>query len=135
MLATSSTRITNPRLLSQTASYDAASTIYQSLGGGGSGACGAGGGGRRGQRRENNRTQRAGRRLRRQGLTLVPFSPVFEPLLSLKLQRTQQKVLMLNSVSGLVSKFWYRIPFDQSELSISKIPPTDSPKVRPGYDP
>jgi len=43
--------------------------------------------------------------------------------------------LNLNSVSGLVSKVWYRIPFDQSELSISKISPTDSPKVRPGYDP
>jgi hypothetical protein len=32
-------------------------------------------------------------------------------------------------------EFWYRIPFDQSELSISNIPPTDSPKVRPGRDP
>ena len=41
----------------------------------------------------------------------------------------------LNSVSGLVSKVWYRIPFDQSELSISKIPPTDSPTVRPGRHP
>ncbi len=41
----------------------------------------------------------------------------------------------LNSVSGLVSKIWYRIPFDQSELSISKIPLTDSPRVRPGRDP
>ena len=36
----------------------------------------------------------------------------------------------LNSVSGLVSKMWYRIPFDQSELSISRIPPTGSPTVR-----
>jgi len=43
--------------------------------------------------------------------------------------------LSLNSVSGLVSMMWYRIPFNQSELSISKIPPTDSPKVRPGRDP
>ena len=43
--------------------------------------------------------------------------------------------LTLNSVSGLVSKVWYRIPFDQSELSISKIPPTDSPTVRPGRHP
>ena len=34
----------------------------------------------------------------------------------------------LNSVSGLVSKMWYRIPFDQSDLSISKIPPTDCRK-------
>jgi len=42
---------------------------------------------------------------------------------------------MLISVSGLVSNVWYRIPFDQSQLSVSKIPPTDSPKVRPGYDP
>ena len=41
----------------------------------------------------------------------------------------------LNSVSGLVSNIWYRIPFDQSELSVSKIRPTDSPNVRPGYDP
>ena len=29
-------------------------------------------------------------------------------------------------MSGLVSKVRYRIPFDQSELSISKIPPTDT---------
>jgi hypothetical protein len=41
----------------------------------------------------------------------------------------------LNSVSGLVSNMWYRIPYDQSELSISKIPPTDSPTVRPRRDP
>ena len=41
----------------------------------------------------------------------------------------------LNSVSGLVSKLWYRCPLDQSELSISKIPPTDSPTVRPGRYP
>ena len=41
----------------------------------------------------------------------------------------------LTSVSGLVSKVWYRIPFDQSKLYVSEIPPTDSPKVRPGYDP
>jgi len=31
---------------------------------------------------------------------------------------------------GVVSSIWYRIPNDQSELSISKIPPTDSPTVR-----
>jgi len=42
--------------------------------------------------------------------------------------------LSLNSVSGLVSKIWHRILFDQSELSIYKIPPTDSPTVRPGRD-
>jgi hypothetical protein len=42
--------------------------------------------------------------------------------------------LSLNSVSGLATKMWYRIPFDQSELSISKLPPTHSPKVRPGRD-
>jgi len=41
----------------------------------------------------------------------------------------------LNSVSGLVSKLWYRSPFNQSELPVSKIPPTDSPKVRPGREP
>ena len=41
----------------------------------------------------------------------------------------------LNSVSGLVSKMWYRIPFNQSELSISKFPPSDSPTVRPDRDP
>jgi hypothetical protein len=35
----------------------------------------------------------------------------------------------LKSVLGLVSTIWYRIPFDQSELSISNIPPTDSPTV------
>jgi hypothetical protein len=34
--------------------------------------------------------------------------------------------LELNSVSALVSNIWCRIPFQQSELSISKIPPTDS---------
>jgi len=38
----------------------------------------------------------------------------------------------LNSMSGLVSKLWYRIPFNQSELTNSKIPPTDSTTVRPG---
>ena len=43
--------------------------------------------------------------------------------------------LELSSVSGLVSNVWYRILLDQSELSISKIPPTDSLKVRTGYDP
>jgi len=44
----------------------------------------------------------------------------------------------LDSVLDLVSKAWYRIPFDQSELSISKsspTAPTDSPNVRPGRDP
>ena len=45
-----------------------------------------------------------------------------------------------NSVSGLVSKTWYRIripiAFDQyqADLCISKIPLTDSPKVRPDRD-
>jgi len=41
----------------------------------------------------------------------------------------------LNSVSGLVSMVWYRIPFNQTELSISRIPPTDSPTVRTGPHP
>jgi len=40
----------------------------------------------------------------------------------------------LNSVSGLVSEVWYRIPLDKLELSILKIPSTDSPTVRPGSD-
>jgi len=31
----------------------------------------------------------------------------------------------INSVSDLVSNTWYRIPFDQSALSISKFPPND----------
>jgi hypothetical protein len=44
-------------------------------------------------------------------------------------------VFPLNSVSGLVTKIWCRIPCDQSELSITRIPPTASPKVRPGRDP
>jgi len=44
------------------------------------------------------------------------------------------KEFFLNSVSGLVSMIWYRIPFDQSELSISKIPPTGSLTVRPRRD-
>ena len=43
--------------------------------------------------------------------------------------------LALNSVSGLISKMWYRIPFDQSEQSKAKIPPTASPETRPGRDP
>jgi len=38
-------------------------------------------------------------------------------------------------VPGLVSNMWYRMLFDQSELPISKIPPTDSPTVRPGRNP
>ena len=48
--------------------------------------------------------------------------------------------LEFNSVSGLVSKSWYRSPFDHchyhchSELSVPKIPPTDSPNDRAGYD-
>jgi len=41
----------------------------------------------------------------------------------------------VSTVSGLVSLLWYRSPFDQSELSISKLLPTDLPKVRPGRDP
>ena len=38
--------------------------------------------------------------------------------------------LRLNSVAGLVSKIWYRTPFDQSELSNLGISPTHSPKVQ-----
>ena len=34
-------------------------------------------------------------------------------------------VTAYNSVSDLVSKVWYRIPFDQSDPSITKMPPTD----------
>ena len=41
----------------------------------------------------------------------------------------------LSSVSGLVSNIWCRIPLDRTELSISKLPPTHSPEVRPGRDP
>ena len=41
----------------------------------------------------------------------------------------------LNSVSDLVSNTWYRIPFDQSALSISKVPPTDSLTIRAGRNP
>jgi len=44
---------------------------------------------------------------------------------------SEHSFLKLNSVSDLVSNLWYRIPFDQSELSISRIPPTRSPTVRP----
>ena len=50
----------------------------------------------------------------------------------------ETRVLKLSVGSGIVdmvSQMWYRIPFDQSELSVSKIPPTDSPKFRPGRDP
>jgi hypothetical protein len=39
--------------------------------------------------------------------------------------------IALKSVSDLVPKVWYRIPFDQSELSLSNVPPADSPDVRP----
>jgi hypothetical protein len=46
-----------------------------------------------------------------------------------------EHTIMLNSMSGLVLKLWYRFPFDQSELSISKIPRTDSPQVPPSRDP
>jgi hypothetical protein len=41
----------------------------------------------------------------------------------------------LNSVSGLVSMLWYRSPFDQSNPSKAKIPPTKYPADRPGRDP
>jgi hypothetical protein len=42
---------------------------------------------------------------------------------------------ILNSALGLVSKVTHLTPFDQSELSILGIPPTASPKVRPGRHP
>ena len=45
---------------------------------------------------------------------------------------TQGGGYLLNSVSDLVSRAWCRITFDQSELSTLRIPPTASPKVRPG---
>ena len=38
-------------------------------------------------------------------------------------------------VSGLVQNMWYRTLYDQSKVPISKFPPTDSLKVRPGRDP
>ena len=38
-------------------------------------------------------------------------------------------------VLDLVSNTWYRIPFDQSALSISRVPPTDSLTIRPGRNP
>jgi len=41
----------------------------------------------------------------------------------------------LTSVSGLVKTIRYRIPFDQSELSILRIPPTVLPTIRPGRHP
>ena len=41
----------------------------------------------------------------------------------------------LSVVLDLVSKIWYRIPLDESELSVSKPPPTDLPNVGPGRDP
>jgi len=52
-------------------------------------------------------------------------------------QRTLKKpsILDLNSLSGLVSKIWYRIPVDQSEPSKANIPPTKYPVDRPGRDP
>ena len=80
-----------------------------------------------------------------QGLATVPFSahynrPLFQLNLSMKLSLHHHVLNMptqrcLNSMSGLITKVWYRMPFDQSELSISKIPPTDSPTVRPGRHP
>ena len=41
----------------------------------------------------------------------------------------------LNPKLSVGSGIWYRIPFDQSEQSISKIKPTNPPEVRPGRDP
>ena len=41
----------------------------------------------------------------------------------------------LNSVSDLVSKFWYRIQHDLSDLSLLGTSPTHPPEVRPGRDP
>jgi hypothetical protein len=41
----------------------------------------------------------------------------------------------LSLVSDLVSRVLCRITFDQSELSITRIPPTASPNVRPGRHP
>ena len=38
------------------------------------------------------------------------------------------------AASGLVSNVWYRIPFNQSALSVSNFQPTDSHKIRPGPD-
>ena len=43
---------------------------------------------------------------------------------------TLRSLSSFDSVSGLVSKTWYRIPFNQSELSTSKFPRTDWPEVR-----
>ena len=40
-----------------------------------------------------------------------------------------------HAASGLVPKVLYRIPFDRSEPSISKISPTGSPTIRPRRDP
>jgi len=41
---------------------------------------------------------------------------------------------IFNSVSGFVSKLWYRIPFDQSDFTKAKIPPTKYPADQPGND-
>ena len=41
---------------------------------------------------------------------------------------------LLNSVSDLVSKLWYRNPFDQSEQSKSKNRPCRPAEIRPGRD-
>jgi hypothetical protein len=38
---------------------------------------------------------------------------------------TRPTVDVSYSVTGLVSKMWYLVPFNQSELSISKIPWSD----------
>jgi len=64
-------------------------------------------------------------------------SPAASSTLSLKLfiPLCTSKHAKLNPVLGLVPKLWYRIPCDQSELSISKIPPTDSPTFRLGHHP
>ena len=72
-----------------------------------------------------------------QGLLIVPYPASLKHLRGIEVLYvgTGITLLKLNSVSGLVLKIWYLIPFDQSELCISSIPPTDPPPVRPGRDP
>jgi len=66
------------------------------------------------------------------------ISPLVAPMLSSNLAfslDTGRGLFPFKHSVGSVSKMWYRIPFDQSEPSISIIPPTHSPAVRLRRDP
>jgi len=65
----------------------------------------------------------------------APTSPRSDTDIHVQGRNTPLYSTALNLMSGRVSNIWCRIPFDRSELSISKMPPPDWPTVRPGRDP